>query len=232
MATAGPTKRQTTREARSDFEQLAAAKAALLADHTPIAEDSSTCFGPYDKSTDTIGSIARQSQPYHVQQVFYTLTLMLRPARILDLGTAVGMSSAYLAAAQACAGVDGTVTTLDASPVRLKIAQRLHASVGLENVRYASGMAEQDLQRELALNDRFDMAVVDAAHGRKGFLTIYEYLIEAANPGALIIFVPDARHTGEIAKAWDKIKADERSGCATQLGDLKLVYCYDAFGRT
>ena len=210
---------------------LSEAKARLSADNSLLVDTKFAPPGPYDAPDSTIAGVTKPSQGIGVQLSLFMLTLMNKPRRILDLGTSVGISAAYLAAAQKCAGVTGSVTTIDASDHRQRIAQKLHKSLGLDNVTYRVGMFNEVLTDELAEFGPFDFALVDGDHAKKSYLALYEQLIAAATPNAVLVFTDITGRNDGVTQAWRAMRNDERSQAVMEQGTLGVIYCFDRAGR-
>lgn len=199
-------------------------KKLLAENHAVLVDHSLPSAGPFDSGRETIASVTKPSQAVGVQQFLFMCCLMLRPKCILDIGTGVGVSSAYLAAAQKCSGVEGIVETIDASPYRTRIATQLHGVLGLDNVHYSTGIAREVLPNVLERSGKFDFALIDADHGLKPFLWFYEMLIKAAAPGALLVFTGVEGTNEGVKAAWNRMRNDPRSYSSATSSGLGLIY--------
>jgi predicted O-methyltransferase YrrM len=206
---------------------LSEAKASMSKDTSPLVNPKFGPPGPYDTKELSIAEVVKPSQAIGVQLNLFMLTLMNRPKRILDLGTSAGVSSAYLAAAQKCADLDGKVTTVDASAHRQRVAQAMHKRLGLDNINYKTGLFSEVLPEHLAESGPFDFALVDGDHAKRPILALYEMLISSAAPNALLIFTDIIGRNEEVTQAWRTIRKDERSHAVLEQGTLGIVYCFD-----
>ena len=204
--------------------EIARLKRELDNDTTPLIDGSFPTPGPFDGEQDTVASATKPSQAFTVQQFLFAYALRLRPQKVLDIGTNVGISAAYLAAAMACAGSEGIVHTIDASPYKIRLAQRLHADLGLNNVDYTVGLFRDVLPEVLERMGGVDMALIDADHDLKGTWSLYEQIVEAATSGALLIFTDVVGRNEGVTAAWRRIQNDERTYAFAQLGTLGFVY--------
>ena len=109
-------------------------------------------------------------------------------------------------------------------PTRFRLAQRLHADLGLNNVDYTVGLFRDVLPEVLERMGGVDMALIDADHDLKGTWSLYEQIIEAATSGALLIFTDVVGRNEGVTAAWRRIQNDERTYAFAQLGTLGFVY--------
>jgi len=113
----------------------------MLRDNSPVVDGSLGPAGPYDEG-QSIADVCRVSKPPRSARLLYSLAAEYRPQTVLELGTNVGISAAYLAAA------GGQVTTFEASPYRLRLARILHQQLGLE-LGYVQGLFDETLPSTL-----------------------------------------------------------------------------------
>jgi predicted O-methyltransferase YrrM len=146
--------------------------------------------------------------------VLYSLAAEYRPKSIIELGTNVGISSAYLAAA------GGHVTTLDVSRYRLRLAERLHRETGL-SIDRVQGYFTDTLDDTLADIAPVDMAFIDGHHQYQPTLDYFEAIAAKASPGCVFLF-DDIRWSGGMKKAWAKLKSDPRFETVADLGGMGI----------
>jgi predicted O-methyltransferase YrrM len=83
---------------------------------------------------DRVASLAtRSSKPPDAALFLFALVRRSRPDRVLELGTNLGISAAYLGAALRLNG-GGSLVTIDASKERMRVARDVLAGLGLEGV--------------------------------------------------------------------------------------------------
>ena len=122
-----------------------------------------------------------------------------QPKTILELGTNIGISSAYLAAA------GGSVTTLEASAARLALAKELHRKLGLRNVSYVQGLFTDTLQLTLESLPPIDLAFIDGHHLYQPTLDYFAAIREHAARDCLFVF-DDVRWSDGMKRAWAELK--------------------------
>ena len=121
----------------------------MLNDDSPLIDGSEAEPGLYDKG-QTIGAVTKVSKSPRGALLLYQFIREFRPQLVVELGTNVGISAAYQAAALNENANGGRLVTLEASPYRLRLAKSLHAKLGLENISYVQGLFSDTLQSALA----------------------------------------------------------------------------------
>lgn len=111
-------------------------------------------------------------------QVLRMLLLMHKPASILEVGTAIGYSTIWLA--EAAAGAK--IVTLELDESRIERARQNFAEAGLtERIELIAGDATEGLPKTY----QFDCLFIDAAKGQyRAFLDLY---LPHLRPGGLVI---------------------------------------------
>jgi predicted O-methyltransferase YrrM len=140
---------------------------------------------------------------------------------VIELGTNVGISSAYLAAGLVCSGVEGRVLTLDSSAYRQRLARQVHDAAGLSNVSYAQGLFVDTLAPSLRELGEVDLAFIDGHHLYQPTLDYFEQILAYAAPDAVLVF-DDIHWSDEMKAAWDRLRSDERLGLTVDLETIGL----------
>jgi len=149
--------------------------------------------------------------------LLFSLVATLRPSRIVELGTNVGISSAYMAAAQS--EYNGSLITLDASPGRSGLARQMHGRLGLTRVQYQVGYFKDTLTG--ALTDGVDFAFIDGHHNELATLEYFEQCLARASAHAIFAF-DDIRWSAGMERAWAKLQQDHRLGLVIDLCGLGI----------
>ena len=190
----------------------------------PAAQDdsASAVSGGYLKDYD-LSWLATISSVTAPQGWFlYRLARLLRPGVIVELGTCVGFSAAYLAAALKDGGIVGHVHTVEGGAERVQWAVRTLRRLGLDDV-----VTVNHLRHEVAVVDLVprigpvDLAFVDSDHLRKRTLAYSRALRSCAGPSGVIVF-DDIDWSAGMKRAWAEIRelADPGNG----------VYEWHSFG--
>ena len=126
-----------------------------------------------------------------------------RPLEILELGTSLGVTTAYLASANS----RNHVVTLEGSEAVLRIAQGVWRTLKLENITWKAGNIDDTLY--LCAREKLDMVFVDANHTYEATKRYVDWLLPRLTEKGIIV-VDDIHYSREMARAWEEIKRDER----------------------
>ncbi|HEV2074633.1 MAG TPA: class I SAM-dependent methyltransferase, partial [Thermoleophilaceae bacterium] len=170
------------------------------------------------------------SKPERWGRVLLHLTRELRPTRTLELGTCIGLSTAYQAAGLELAGIPGVVVTLEADPGRVELARANLAHLGLDaRVEARVGRFEDQLDEVLDEAGGLGFAFVDGHHRLEPTLDYFERIVRRlSRPG--VVLLDDIRWSEEMAEAWSRVAADPRVALALDLHGLGLCLVADQVG--
>lgn len=140
-----------------------------------------------------------------------------RPLEILELGTSLGITTAYLAAASS----RNHVMTMEGSLEVLRLAQGVWRALKLENIEWVEGNIDDTLL--LHARERLDLAYVDANH-------TYEATMRYANEimprltlkGVLVL--DDIHYSEQMERAWEELKKDARVTTSMDLYHIGLLF--------
>jgi predicted O-methyltransferase YrrM len=176
--------------------------------------------GLYDKEV-TIKMACQDSKRHKSALLLYLLARSLRPQRVIELGTNVGISSSYIAAALKVNSDMGKLATLDVSPYRQKVAKQIHHNLGLNEIIYTQGLFSDTLTNALQNMAPVDLAFIDGHHQYKPTLEYFEEILEFATPNAVFIF-DDINWSTEMKKAWSELQVDKRLGLVIDLSTVGI----------
>ena len=113
----------------------------------------------------TVSRVARvASSPPKACRFLHTLAAQHYPSTVVEMGTAVGISAAYIAA-----GVqpDARMWTVDLRELSALYAGRLFEMVGIGNVETVTGRFQDVLENVLAAAEPVDLLFVDGHHQQR-----------------------------------------------------------------
>lgn len=139
-----------------------------------------------------------------------------RPLEILELGTSLGITTSYLAAANS----RNKVTTLEGSEAVLKVAQGVWKTLKLENISWEAGNVDTTLlNRAHAL----DLAYVDANHTYEATMRYVQYLLPLMTTKGVVV-LDDIHYTAEMERAWKELKNDPRVTTSMDLYHVGILF--------
>jgi predicted O-methyltransferase YrrM len=172
-----------------------------------------------------ISDIARRAaKPPRLGQLLFRVARHYRPGTIVELGTSLGLSTAYLAAG----APDAKVWTIEGSPAIAKTAADNLRGLGLNNVEVSTGNFDDLLHPGLDRIGPIDLAFVDGNHRREPTLRYFDALIRHCGRSAALIF-DDIHWSLEMEQAWESIRNDPRVYLTIDLFFIGFVFLRDEF---
>jgi predicted O-methyltransferase YrrM len=197
---------------------IEAERELMLSSAEPLADGTLGAGGRHDEGVSVRGA-CMVSKGRRSATFLYLLVREFKPSVAFELGTNVGISSAYQAAALKLNG-GGRLITLEASPYRLRLAKRLHERLGLtDEVSYRPGLFSDTLGRALKESGPVDYAFIDGHHQYRPTLDYFDMICRRATEGAVFVF-DDIVWSSGMKRAWGEIKADKRAAVAADFGTM------------
>ncbi len=186
-------------QAPLEVEQL---RKKLLKDDTflPVVElGAGSRAGTGSKKVSAIAATALKNKK--LAQVLYRLARHYQPARIVELGTSLGTTTAYLALAHP----DAEVVTIEGNPsVRNKALEGFEA-LGLKNIRSLEGNFDDVLPPVLQQLETVDLGFIDGNHRYDPTIRYFEWLLKKTNTDSILVF-DDIHWSPEMEAAWKYIQ--------------------------
>ncbi len=146
----------------------------------------------------------------------------LSPSSCLELGTGLGLSAAYQAAALELNGA-GSLVTLEGADAWAAVAEQGLDELGLSGrARVRRGSIDDLLPPLAAELAPIDYAFLDADHSEEATVKHYEILEPHLASGAVVL-LDDVTHSDDMRRAWKSIGRSERASSRTELGRMGLV---------
>jgi predicted O-methyltransferase YrrM len=135
-------------------------------------------------------------------RLLYRLVKYFNPENILELGTSIGLSSAYMA----LANKNTAITSLEGSPSLIEVAKDNHATLGIQNVTMLEGNFDELLPSLLQNAEHLGLFFFAGNHRKQATLNYFKLCLEKATPDSIFIF-DDIYWSAEMNEAWNEIKA-------------------------
>lgn len=195
-------------------EQLNASEAAI---HHRLSEWTGERAHHERILVNTIGDVSRRkSQPPLWGLFLFRLVRTFKPATCLELGTGVGISAAYQAAALALNG-GGRLVTLEALESRVAQAREGLEALGLEWVEVRTGRFQDVLDDVLPELGTVNFAFIDGHHAEAATVHYFGRIASFLSEHGLLLF-DDITWSDGMRRAWKTISADRRVAFAVDLG--------------
>ena len=167
------------------------------------------------------GSLARAKYAQMLFRLVNWLGHQLREGNkgltIVELGTSLGVTTAYLA------GVDtrDKVYTYEGCEAVAKIAKENWNVLGMNNISCLVGPI--DVEQLRGGFGYIDVAFVDANHTYEASMRYFDVLAQKVHEKSVVV-MDDIHHSEEMERAWKEICADERVTSTIDLYQMGLVF--------
>ncbi len=162
---------------------------------------------------------ANALKPPRLAQLIYRLARNFSPGSIIELGTCLGITIAYLAKAAPLA----RVISLEGCPETAAIASETLKRLEIGNVELLTGNFDSILPGILNKQERLDFVFVDGNHRKAATLNYFEWCLPKLSESGLMIF-DDIYWSRGMKQAWLEIKNDPRVTITVDLFWIGLVF--------
>lgn len=185
------------------FEKIEGVRAALLASQEMINlhDYGAGHQGKTNRKEISISTIAQQSLSTPFQGRFMArLGRFHKPQKIVEFGTSLGISAAYLAT-----GSPGCeVLTIEGDPMVGAKAISVFKMLEIKNIELINDTFESCIMNRIQSIDRIDLLFLDGNHRKKALVTYYHALKKLCHENTIII-VDDIYWSAEMTSAWQEI---------------------------
>ena len=140
-----------------------------------------------------------------------------RGQNILELGTSIGISSAYMGL-----NLNNHIDTIDMDIQLSRVAEYWHRLIGMNNVSYYRGSFDQNLPIVLDMGKQYDLVFIDGDHSYLGTINNYNRIIAHCSPNAIIV-IDDIYWSWEMQKAWKEIIQSKHVKIAINLYHMGII---------
>jgi predicted O-methyltransferase YrrM len=179
-----------------------------------------------NKRLRAVSAIAKTAaKPAKYGQLLYRTARHYGCQNIMELGTSLGLSTAYLSAA---AGEHGQVVTLEGAPAIAQKAREHFHELGLGNITQVIGDFDEKLPEALSILPKPDFVYVDGNHRQEPTLRYFEIFKEHCGENGIIVF-DDIHWSQGMEEAWEKIRKDASVTCTIDLFFIGIVFFRRSF---
>lgn len=173
------------------------------------------------KKQRVVQQIAATSlKPKKYAQLLYRLVTYFQPTQILELGTSLGITTAYLAKAKP----DAAVTTMEGSVAIANIAKENFQTLSLENVNIITGNFDETLAATFASSALpYNFVFIDGNHRKEPTLRYFDQLLAKADANTVFVF-DDIHWSKEMEDAWEQVKQHPAVTLTIDLFFIGLVF--------
>ena len=185
------------------YESIESVRRQLMKDKSLIEiEDFGAGSAHQSNKQRSIGSVAKHaSKSKKLSRLLFRIVHYYQPKIILELGTSLGISSAYMASANPGA----RIISIEGASSVARLAQLHHNFLHIDNVEVRIGHFDDILPLTLKELARVDLAFVDGNHRLEPTMQYFEQLITYTTAQSMLIF-DDIHWSEEMEEAWRNIK--------------------------
>lgn len=202
---------------RSDFtdqeqewiDKIESTRSRLLASDQTIKVDNflkdDAQHGKADKSNvENVSDVCSASVSSSYGRLLHKLVRDYTPQKCLELGTCLGISTAFISSAISLNG-KGHLVTLEGSPSRSTYAEDVLNELGLTDIEYAIGPFNQTLEPLLERYQNIDFCYIDGHHDGKATIEYFDTISGVLSDGAIVI-IDDITWSDDMNRAWNIIR--------------------------
>jgi len=190
-----------------------------------VIEDLGAGSRIHSEKKRTVQQLARTAvKPRKYGELFFRLSSFYRPANIIELGTSLGITTAYWAAGNA----SGKVVTIEGSQAIHNKAVNGFSKLGFTNIEALQGNFDNLLPMVLQDLSHVDVAYIDGNHRYEPTMAYFHQLLEKSGNDTILIF-DDIHWSREMEDAWEQIKQHPDVRCTVDIFFLGFVFFRNEF---
>ena len=174
------------------------------------------------RTVQSIAKSALKSKKY--SQLLFRMADHYQSGTIVELGTSLGITTAYLAAANS----NSSVITLEGSEAIANLAEENFAKLKLKNIELVKGNFDDTLPTVLSSLPTVDLAFIDGNHRYQPTLNYFEQILVKSNHQSIII-LDDIHWSREMEEAWQMIQQHSAVTMTIDLFFIGIVLLRDEF---
>jgi predicted O-methyltransferase YrrM len=199
------------------FNKIEKLRLNLLNDHSVL---SITDYGTGKNRERTIADIAKHAlKSAKYGQLFFRMAHYLKARTVLELGTSLGITTAYLAASSS----DIKCVSLEGCPETSAVALRNFKELSLNNIQVCNGNINFTLQSVLLELQQLDLIFFDANHKSDFLLRYFDKCLPYVHSKTVAI-IDDIYWSKDMEFAWNCIKNNPKVTSTIALYQLGIVF--------
>lgn len=169
-----------------------------------------------------VAKSATKSKKY--AQLLFRLVKHYQPKTIIELGTSLGITTAYLSSA----GPASSIVTIEGSKAIANIAAKNFSALGLKNIQQQVGNFDDILPSVIKQLPAIDFSYIDGNHRYEPTVSYFKQLLPSLHNNSILVF-DDIHWSAEMEKAWEEIKQHPSVQCTVDLFFLGFVFFRSEF---
>lgn len=207
--------------------EIEAVRRGLLRDKTVLTiEDLGAGSRTSATKQRSVQQLAKSAlKPKKYAQLLFRLVKHYKPATVLELGTSLGITTSYLAAA----APNAKLITIEGSKAVAGVAQKTFEALSQKNIQLLRGNFDDVLPSVLRPSpSSFDLAYVDGNHRYQPTVNYFHQLLPHLHHNSILVF-DDIHWSEEMERAWEEIKTHPSVRCTVDVFFLGFVFFRQEF---
>jgi predicted O-methyltransferase YrrM len=152
------------------------------------------------RSVDQIAKSALKSK--RLAQVLFRLVKHYQPQSIIELGTSLGITTAYFSRANP----NASIITIEGSKNIASVAQENFQKLNCDNIQLLQGNFDSILPTVLSQVSSIDLVYIDGNHRYEPTINYFHQFLTKSSTQTILVF-DDIHWSEEMEKAWIEIKS-------------------------
>lgn len=206
---------------RTDYQKIEQLRKSLLSDEREITiTDLGAGSHINNNKKKLVKQLAKNAlKPKKLAQLIYRISNDNKPKNIIELGTCLGLTTAYLAKASP----EAKIISVEGCPQTAKIASENLQKLEIENVNLLTGNFDTVFPGIINETDSLDFVFIDGNHRKEATLNYFNWCLSKVNSNTVLIF-DDIYWSKGMEEAWEEIKSNPRVSLTIDLFWIGLVY--------
>lgn len=206
---------------KSEYIGIENQRKKLLRDDTTLTVTDLGAGSHLNKNrTKKVREIAKNAlKTPKLAQLIFRLVKNSRPLNVIELGTCLGITTAYLSKA----APEAEIITIEGCPETAKKAYSSFQDLELENVELQVGNFDELLVRVIENLPQLDCVYIDGNHRKDATLNYFQWCLPKVHEHTLLIF-DDIYWSEGMKEAWEEIKSHPKVTVTVDLFWIGLVY--------
>ena len=207
--------------AKPQYDKIEALRAVLLCDERTInITDLGAGSHVNNNKQKQVKTLAKNAlKPAKLAQLIHRLAADAQPDTIVELGTCLGLTTAYLASA----APQAQVISIEGCPETAAIAEENLSSLGIKNSGILVGNFDKLLPDVISLLPKLDFVFIDGNHRKDATLNYFKRCLPKLSENSIMIF-DDIYWSSGMKEAWNEIKAHPDVTVTIDLFWIGLVF--------
>jgi len=141
-----------------------------------------------------------------------------KPDDVLEIGTAMGISSLYIATA----APNSNIISMEGCAMIAEKARENFNNFGINNIDLAMGNFDLLLEKTLTRFDKLDFVLIDGNHRREPTLGYFRQILPKLHAGSMVV-IDDISWSKGMMQAWEEIRKNEKVTITIDLFNLGIV---------